>query len=48
MTSKGSLKPSQVSKVIMTVINCLDTQPNIDFFTRDQLKEIVKKFKKDA
>ena len=26
----------------------IDTQPNVDYFTRDELKKLVKKFKDDT
>ena len=29
------------------ILNCIDATPNIDFFTREELKEIVQKFKED-
>jgi len=47
-TSRDSSKDWWRKKVRIPKIYYLDATPNIDFFTREELQEIVKKFKEES
>ncbi len=48
MTWSGSLNRSKKKKVTQIYLIALGTQPNIDFFTREELKQTIRKFKTDV
>lgn len=48
MTSNASLKPYLRKKVTNSALILIDSQPNIDFFSRDDLKQVIRKFKEDC